>query len=113
MHVIVVNDFAHVNGGAAKIAILASLGLRTLDEAIGRSDLLQVDRAMRHWKAAGLDLGPVLTRPDVPAGTALRCTTTQGPTWSTVTGTTFPSSRKTCVIPTFLPKIPGDITTPS
>ncbi len=27
MHVIVVNDFAHVNGGAAKIAILASLGL--------------------------------------------------------------------------------------
>src|SRR5581483_2464468 len=37
----------------------------------------------------------------------LRCTTTQGPALSTVTGTTWPSGRNTCVIPIFLPKIPG------
>src|SRR6185295_10384206 len=37
----------------------------------------------------------------------LRCTTTHGPALSTVTGTTWPSARNTCVIPIFLPKIPG------
>src|SRR5215471_3430456 len=31
----------------------------------------------------------------------------QGPALSTVTGTTCPSGRKTCVIPIFFPKIPG------
>ena len=29
------------------------------------------------------------------------------PAFSTVTGTTCPSGRNTCVIPIFLPKIPG------
>ncbi|WP_423924125.1 glutamate synthase large subunit [Frigoribacterium sp. 2-23] len=42
---------------------LAALGFRTLDEAIGRSDLLDVDRAVDHWKASGLDLTPVLVGP--------------------------------------------------
>ncbi len=42
---------------------LAALGLRTLDEAIGRSDLLDVDGAVDHWKASGLDLAPVLVGP--------------------------------------------------
>src|SRR5258708_14362185 len=37
----------------------------------------------------------------------LRCTTTHGPALSTVTGTTCPSARNTCVIPIFFPKIPG------
>src|SRR5581483_284064 len=37
----------------------------------------------------------------------LRCTTTHGPALSRVTGTTCPSGRNTCVIPIFLPKIPG------
>lgn len=40
--------------------LLASLGLRTLDEAIGRTDLLDVNRAIQHWKADGLDLSPIL-----------------------------------------------------
>ncbi|MBO9578506.1 MAG: glutamate synthase large subunit, partial [Microbacteriaceae bacterium] len=39
--------------------LLAELGFRTLDEAIGRADLLDVDRAIEHWKAEGLDLAPV------------------------------------------------------
>ncbi len=41
--------------------ILASLGLRTLDEAIGRVDLLGARRAIDHWKARGVDLTHLLT----------------------------------------------------
>jgi glutamate synthase (NADPH/NADH) large chain len=46
--------------------LLASLGLRTMDEAIGRVDLLEMDDAVDHWKARGLDLSAVLAQPDVP-----------------------------------------------
>jgi glutamate synthase (NADPH/NADH) large chain len=42
---------------------LAALGLRSLDEAIGRVDLLDAALAVSHWKAAGLDLTPVLHVP--------------------------------------------------
>jgi glutamate synthase domain-containing protein 2/glutamate synthase domain-containing protein 1/glutamate synthase domain-containing protein 3 len=41
--------------------ILASIGLRTLDEAIGRVDLLSVREAIDHWKARGVDLTHILT----------------------------------------------------
>src|SRR5215471_3294675 len=34
-----------------------------------------------------------------------------GPAFSSVTGTTCPSGRNTCVIPIFLPRIPGLIKT--
>jgi glutamate synthase domain-containing protein 2/glutamate synthase domain-containing protein 1/glutamate synthase domain-containing protein 3 len=40
--------------------ILASLGLRTLDEAIGRVDLLDAREAIDHWKARGVDLSHLL-----------------------------------------------------
>ena len=43
---------------------LAALGFRSLDEIIGRRELLDVDRAVSHWKASGLDLTPVLIGPD-------------------------------------------------
>jgi glutamate synthase (NADPH/NADH) large chain len=49
---------------------LAALGCRTLDEAVGRADLLDSVRAVSHWKAAGLDLTPVLHMPDLPPGAA-------------------------------------------
>ncbi|GMA27570.1 glutamate synthase large subunit [Arenivirga flava] len=39
---------------------LAALGFRSLDEAIGRRELLDVDSAVRHWKSDGLDLTPIL-----------------------------------------------------
>ncbi len=42
---------------------LAALGFRSLDEAIGRADLLNVRRAVEHWKADGLNLEPVLVGP--------------------------------------------------
>ena len=40
--------------------ILASLGLRSLDEAIGRVDLLEAEEAVEHWKARGVDLSHIL-----------------------------------------------------
>jgi glutamate synthase (NADPH/NADH) large chain len=40
---------------------LAELGFRSLDEAIGHSELLDVNRAISHWKADGLDLTPILS----------------------------------------------------
>jgi glutamate synthase (NADPH/NADH) large chain len=43
---------------------LAELGLRSLDEAVGRRDLLDVNGALEHWKASGLDLAPILVGPD-------------------------------------------------
>jgi glutamate synthase (NADPH/NADH) large chain len=43
---------------------LAELGFRSLDEAIGRADVLDVDRAVEHWKADGLDLSPILVGPE-------------------------------------------------
>jgi glutamate synthase domain-containing protein 2/glutamate synthase domain-containing protein 1/glutamate synthase domain-containing protein 3 len=51
--------------------ILASLGLRTLDEAIGRVDLLRAERAIEHWKARGVDLTHILTAVELPEGAPL------------------------------------------
>ena len=44
--------------------IMASLGVRTLDEMIGRADLLEADEAVEHWKARGVDLSGVLAIPE-------------------------------------------------
>ncbi|MGL5858448.1 MAG: glutamate synthase large subunit [Angustibacter sp.] len=52
--------------------LLAGLGLRSLDEAVGRVDLLDTRRAVAHWKASGLDLAPVLADVDLPDGTPRR-----------------------------------------
>ena len=40
--------------------IMARLGLRAVNEMIGRVDLLQAATAVSHWKAGGLDLGAIL-----------------------------------------------------
>jgi glutamate synthase (NADPH/NADH) large chain len=50
--------------------LLASLGLRSVEEAVGRVDLLDADKAVEHWKAVGLDLSAVLAEPDVAPGMA-------------------------------------------
>ncbi|WP_059009214.1 glutamate synthase large subunit [Streptomyces specialis] len=46
--------------------LLAELGFRTLEEAVGRAELLDVTRAVNHWKAQGLDLAPLLHVPELP-----------------------------------------------
>jgi glutamate synthase (NADPH/NADH) large chain len=45
---------------------LAALGFRCLDEAIGHAELLDTSAAIAHWKAAGLDLSPLLHVPELP-----------------------------------------------
>ena len=56
---------------------LARLGFRSLDEAIGRVDVLRTRRAVDHWKASGLDLSPILHQPKLPEGAPLRSVTGQ------------------------------------
>jgi glutamate synthase (NADPH/NADH) large chain len=55
--------------------ILAQLGFRTLQEAIGHVEYLDTRKAVDHWKASGLNLEPLLVRPDVDS--ALHNTTKQ------------------------------------
>ena len=58
--------------------LMAELGFRTIDEMIGRSDVLETDRAVAHWKADGLDLQPILEPATPPyEGVEVRCTKTQ------------------------------------
>ncbi len=59
--------------------LLAELGFRTLDEAIGQVGSLDVAPAVEHWKASGLDLTPILHEPDTSGfpDQDLRCTHAQ------------------------------------
>ncbi len=54
--------------------ILASLGFRSIQEAIGQVEVLDTVDAIDHWKASHLDLKPILHMPDLPE-TANRCNT--------------------------------------
>jgi len=56
---------------------LASLGLRSIEEAVGRVDLLEPSRAITHWKAKGLDLSPILMDPDPENTHPRRCVRVQ------------------------------------
>jgi glutamate synthase (NADPH/NADH) large chain len=51
--------------------LLAQLGFRSLEEAVGHAELLQTRKAVDHWKAHGLDLEPILHRVEVPEGASL------------------------------------------
>jgi glutamate synthase (NADPH/NADH) large chain len=57
--------------------LLAELGFHSLDEAIGHAELLDVDRAIEHWKTSGLDLSPILHVPALAADAPLHNTTVQ------------------------------------
>jgi glutamate synthase (NADPH) large chain len=56
---------------------LAELGFRSIDEAVGQTDVLDVDDAVHHWKTWGLDLRPIFHKPELPDGTPRHRTTTQ------------------------------------
>ncbi len=56
---------------------LAALGLRSVDEAVGQAELLDLRPALDHWKAHGLDLSPVLHVPQAAAGASRRRAKTQ------------------------------------
>ncbi len=61
----VVNFFFFVAEEARQI--MAQLGIRTFNELIGRSDLLDKSKAITHWKAKGLDFSKIFYQPEVPA----------------------------------------------
>jgi glutamate synthase (NADPH/NADH) large chain len=56
---------------------LAALGFRTLAEAIGHVECLDTRAAIDHWKAGGLDLTPILHKPESPWEQDLHCTKRQ------------------------------------
>jgi glutamate synthase (NADPH) large chain len=57
--------------------LLAALGFRTLEEAVGHAEMIDAHAAIEHWKASGLDLSPIFFRPDLMSGGALHHTTAQ------------------------------------
>ncbi|MFD5372215.1 glutamate synthase large subunit [Streptomyces sp. NPDC127103] len=48
--------------------LLAELGFRSIEEAVGHAELLDTSRAVTHWKAQGLDLEPLFYVPELPEG---------------------------------------------
>jgi glutamate synthase domain-containing protein 3 len=57
--------------------IMAQLGFRTVNEMVGRMDMLEPDNAIEHWKARGLDFSRLLQPPQVPEGVAAYCCESQ------------------------------------
>jgi glutamate synthase (ferredoxin) len=53
---------------------MAKLGVRELDELVGRSDLLDTGEAVEHYKARGLDFSPIFHQPKVGPKVERRCT---------------------------------------
>lgn len=69
----VVNYFMFVAEEAREI--MAELGFRNFDELIGRTDLLDTNDAIRHWKSEGLDLSPLLHQVDAKEAAIHHCET--------------------------------------
>jgi len=64
-------DPAHVVNFMRFIAMelreyMAELGYRNVDEMVGRSERLEMRRAVDHWKARNLDFGRIFYKPTVP-----------------------------------------------
>ncbi len=57
--------------------IMAKLGFRTINEMVGRTDKLEMNDAINHWKAKGLDYSKILYRPKVTPDVGTYCTVKQ------------------------------------
>jgi glutamate synthase (ferredoxin) len=53
--------------------LMAQLGFRTVDEMVGRSDLLEMRHAIEHWKAKGLDFSEILYQIDTEEAGSGHC----------------------------------------
>jgi len=67
----VVNFFFMLAEGLREI--MARLGFRTVNEMVGRVDMLDTRRAISHWKARGLDFSAILHKPQVPPHVKTYC----------------------------------------
>ena len=57
--------------------LMAQLGFRTMDDMIGQTNRLDMQQAVGHWKANGIDLSAILHQPDVPNSVGRRCLQSQ------------------------------------
>jgi len=57
--------------------IMAQLGIKNMDEMVGRVDLLEVDQAILPWKAKGIDYSKILFRPAIDPSVKTHCTIAQ------------------------------------
>ncbi len=57
--------------------LMAEMGFRKMDEMIGRVDMIEMEEAVEHWKARGLDFSSILYRPAVPNRVGRRCLISQ------------------------------------
>ncbi|MBX3414507.1 MAG: glutamate synthase large subunit [Pirellulales bacterium] len=71
----VVNYFFLLAEGLREI--MASLGFRTINEMVGRVDMLDTAQAIAHWKAKGLDFSTILHKPQAPAHVGTYCSQSQ------------------------------------
>jgi glutamate synthase (ferredoxin) len=56
---------------------MSLLGFRTIEEMVGRSDRLEMRKAVEHWKARNLDFSRILHQPTVPRHYGRTCTVEQ------------------------------------
>jgi hypothetical protein len=57
--------------------IMAELGIRTIDEMVGRTDLLEVNKDIIPVKAGGLDYSKILYKPELPEDIGRYCKSRQ------------------------------------
>lgn len=57
--------------------IMAELGFKTVEEMVGRTDMIEMREAVSHWKANGIDISNILYKPQVDESIATKCVTTQ------------------------------------
>jgi glutamate synthase domain-containing protein 2/glutamate synthase domain-containing protein 1/glutamate synthase domain-containing protein 3 len=57
--------------------LMSALGFRKMDELIGRSDALEMNDAIKHWKSKNVDFSNILFKPKVTPETAVRFTQPQ------------------------------------
>jgi len=56
---------------------MARLGVRSLNELVGRSELLSMKKTVDHWKAHGIDLSKILYQMDLPEEGTRYCSMAQ------------------------------------
>jgi glutamate synthase domain-containing protein 3 len=56
---------------------MAEMGFRSVDEMVGRVDMLDGEQVESHWKARGIDLSAILYEPPIPRHVARHCTQPQ------------------------------------
>ena len=57
--------------------IMAKLGIKSIDELVGRTELLSTEKAEKHWKSSQLDLSPLLLNPNQTRNDAQTIKTTE------------------------------------